>query len=367
MENRALYYGKLACDTMMRKYEASELPPKGGFHYHAGVFLSGMMNIYSRCGAEKYYEYVKAWVDSVIPEPGVINRFQLADLDGYMAGILLFPLYERTKDERYLAAIRLLMGNLRNWYKNAKGGFWHMAITRNQMWLDGLYMAGPTQAIYARTFGQPHFAKEAARQAVIMYENMQDQRTKLLYHAWDNSCVQGWPEPAPWANEKTGLSPEIWGRSVGWYVVAILDILEQMDKSMPEYQKLVEIEKEVLSAVLTYRDTKKKVWYQIVDKGHLEDNWIESSCSCLFTYALAKAVRMGIFDSKVGELAQESFDAVLKEFVTIEGENLEIKKICVGTGVNDYAYYVNRPTSVNDLHGMGAFLLMCAEIARIQE
>ena len=136
---------------------------------------------------------------------------------------------------------------------------------------------------------------------------------------------------------------------------------------MPEYQKLVEIEKEVLSAVLTYRDTKKKVWYQIVDKGHLEDNWIESSCSCLFTYALAKAVRMGIFDSKVGELAQESFDAGLKEFVTIEGENLEIKKICVGTGVNDYAYYVNRPTSVNDLHGMGAFLLMCAEIARIQE
>lgn len=357
---KALDYGRMACDTMMRKFQPEDLPPKGGFHYHAGVFLSGMMNIYSVCGEDTYYEYMKAWVDSVIPEPGVIRGFQIGALDGYMAGILLFPLYEHTKDQKYLAAIRLLMGNLRNWFKNKKGGFWHMEWTRHQMWLDGLFMAGPTQAIYAEKFDQPYFIHEATKQAVIMYENMQDGETKLLYHVWDAL------QKAEWADKETGLSPEVWGRSMGWYVVAILDIMEHMDKDIPEYQQLAKIEREVLAAVFRYRDPKKKVWYQIVDKGHLEDNWLESSCSCLFTYAAAKAARMGIMGLEMKQKALESFEAVIKEFVTVEENNLLIGKICVGTGVSDYRYYVNRPTSVNDLHGMGAFLLMCAEIARTE-
>lgn len=359
MQNEALKYGKMACDTMMRKFRAEDLPPKGGFHYHQGVFLSGMMNVYSVCGDEKYYEYMKAWVDSIVVAPQVIDHYNLGALDDYMAGILLFPLYERTHDEKYSETLHMMMLNIRNWRRNEYGGFWHMIWKAEQMWLDGLYMAGPLQALYAKKFNKPLYIKEAAKQAFLMHEHMQDKETKLLYHAWDSS------KEMPWANEETGLAPEFWGRALGWYVVAILDIMEQMDKDCEDYKKLVEIEREVLEALIKYQDKNEKLWYQVVNKGDKEGNWLEASCSCLFTYALAKSVRLGVGKPEWLKNAKCGFENVIRKFVEIKDEDLFISGVCIGTGVLDYQGYIERPTSVNDLHGMGAFLLMCAEIAKI--
>jgi len=358
MIEKALDYGIKACDTMINTFRAEDLPPKGSFHYHAGVFLSGMMNIYSVCGDEKYYDYVKSWVDSIVVDDGVINSFSKGTLDSYMAGILLFPLYERTKDKKYLTALELFSGILRNWLRNAKGGFWHKEIIyRHQMWLDGLYMVGPLQAKMSKLLNKPYFLDEAANQAIIMYENMQDKKTKLLYHAWDAI------KEAKWADHDTGLSPEFWGRAVGWYVVAILDILEEMEQAHPAKNKLVEIEREVLGAVMSLQDKKSGMWYQVLDKGEKEDNWLETSCSCLFAYAIAKAVRMKIISEEFLQNAYEGFEGVIENSVKIE-DKLILSGVCVGTSASDYEYYVKRPTAVNDLHGMGAFLLMCAEIAR---
>ena len=358
ISNRALYYGKLACDTMMKRYQATDLPPKGGFHYHQGVFLSGMMNIYSVCGDEKYFNYMKDWVDSIVTEPGVIRWFNKGALDDYMAGIHLVALYERTGDEKYYAAMQLQMGNLRNWRRNSYGGFWHMEWRENQMWLDGLYMAGPVQMYYAKLFDAPYLAEQAVEQAFIMYEHMQDKETGLMYHAWDPTFA------APWSNKVTGLSEEFWGRAMGWYVVAVLDLMEHMDPNSNKYKRLAAIERDVLSAIVKYQDPESGAWYQVVNKGSCSDNWHESSCSCLNTYAIAKAVRMGVVDSSFTSAAQKGFEAVIREFITVDNDHLSMCGICIGTGVLKYDGYINRPTSVNDLHGMGAFLLMCAEIAR---
>lgn len=360
MQSTALKYGKMACDTMMRKFDAADLPPKGGFHYHAGVFLSGMMNVYSVCGDEKYYEYMKKWVDSIVIAPGRIDYYNLGVLDDYMAGILLFQLYERTGDEKYAETLHMMLLNIRNWRRNKYGGFWHTIWTDGQMWLDSLYMGGPIQALYAKKFNRPEFIKEAANQAIIMYEHMQNKDTKLLHHAWDSNIE------LPWADKQTGLSSEIWGRALGWYVVSVLDIMECMNPEWKEYKYLKEIEKEVLGAVYRYQSKKNNLWYQVVDKENFPGNWPEASCSMLFVYAAAKGVRMGIIDKEYLDKALDGFQAVTDTFIKILGEELLITGVCVGTGINDYEGYVNRPTSVNDLHGMGAFLLMCAEIARIK-
>lgn len=359
MQNKALYYGKFASDTMMKKFDAPDLPPKKEFHYHAGVFLSGMMNLYSVCGEEKYYQYMKEWVDSVITETGVIDCFCKGSLDDYMAGILLFPLYERTKDEKYLYALKLFMGNIRNWIRTKEGSFWHKEWLPDQVWLDGLYMASPLQAIYGKKFGEPFFIEEAARQAFLMYENIQDKETKLLYHAWDSS------KTAAWADKETGLAPEFWGRALGWYVVAVLDIMEQMDKDTDDYKRLAEIEREVLGAIYNYQDKESNLWYQVVDKGHIEGNWLESSCSMLFVYAALKGIRLGVINAEYKEKAIKGFEAIIETFTTVEKDDLLLSGVCIGTGVNDLAGYFARPTSTNDLHGMGAFLLMCAEVARL--
>lgn len=358
MNKKALEYGKLACNTMMRKFKAEDLPPKGGFHYHQGVFLAGMMDIYSICGDEKYFNYTKDWVDSIIPDKRVIKRYFKGTLDDHMAGILLFPLLEKTGDEKYEWAIHQLINEIKNWLRNEYGGYWHKEWNADQMWLDSLYMVSELQMLYGEKYNDEYFKKQPVEQAIIMYEHMQDPKTKLLYHSWDAS------KTIHWCDKETGLAPEFWGRAMGWYVVTVLDIMEYLDKESDDYKRLAEIEKEVLGAVLRFRDEKKKLWYQVIDKGYCENNWVEASASCLFVYAAAKAVKMGIFDESVLKLVSESFDAIIDKFVEVKDGDLFLSGVCIGTGVMDYAGYIARPTSTNDLHGLGAFLLMCAEVAQ---
>lgn len=362
MKSSAIKYAKKACDTMMAKFDAADLPPKGNFHYHQGVFLSGMMNTFDVCKEEKYLNYIKEWVDSIIIDDGTIRRFAKSTLDDYMAGILLFPLYDHFKEQKYITALHLFAGNIHNWLRNQKGGFWHMERFPEQMWLDGLYMVGPLQAMYAKKFDVPRSLNDAIEQVYIMYENMQDSETKLLYHAWH--CAYETPL-VEWADKETGLSSEFWGRAMGWYVVAILNILEQMPEEHPEYAKLCSIEHEVLTALLKYQDDKTGMWYQVIDKVDRPDNWVETSCSCLFVYALAKAIRMGIIDRKYLTQVEKGFNGIIQNSVTVENNSLFLSRVCVGTGVCDYQGYIERPTSTNDLHGMGAFLLMCAELGRL--
>ncbi|MBE7033015.1 MAG: glycoside hydrolase 105 family protein [Ruminococcaceae bacterium] len=360
MRNKAIDTAKMLCDTMIRKFpEAKDLPPERRFFYHQGVFLSGMMNTYELCEEEKYYDYVKVWIDSLVDEDGKINSCEPHNwLDDIQPGILLYPLYKKTGDERYKKALDFLVGILKNWKKNKAGGFWHSNIHPDQMWLDSLYMGSPILAQYAKEFSCPEFWDETAKQAIIMYENMTNPQTGLMLHAWDESKLESW------ADKETGLSDETWGRAQGWYVVAIMDILSFMPSDHPYRQKLIDIEREILGNIMKYRDEKSKLWYQVVPKGNEKGNWIENSCSFLFITAIAKAVRLGVLDEKYKIYANECFEGALRN-IDSDGEDLLINHVCIGTCIFDYQGYIDRPTSVNDLHGTGAFLLMCSEIARI--
>lgn len=351
-----LDYAKAACDTMIRRFRAQDLPPKGHFHYHQGVFLSGMYQTYLLSGDEKYFDYMKEWVDSVIDEKGEVKEYDPGQLDDIQPAILLFPLYERTGDERYRRALDTLLPLLLNFPVNEAGGFWHKEMYPNQMWLDGLYMAGPASAEYAKRFGQPQYLDLAVSQALLMQENTRDTLTGLWYHAWDSS------KKAEWAAPDTGLSAEFWGRSIGWVPVAILDELDFMEPEHPGYQELCGLVKSLLTAVCHYQSEDGR-WYQVVDKAQEEGNWPENSCTCLFAAALSKAVRRGVMDRAYLEQAKKGYQGVIRS-LEWDGDDLLLGGVCVGTGVGDYAHYCARPVSVNDLHGMGAFLLMCAEIQR---
>lgn len=354
---QAIDYARQACDTMMRRFpEAPMLEPKGIFRYHQGVFLSGMLNVYEVCKDEKYYNYVKEWVDSFVDEDGTLHGHDPEMFDDLQPGILLYPLYRRTGDRRYRVAMDTIIEILRGWKCNPSGGFWHKMCHPDQMWLDSLYMSGPIQVEYGQMFGDDYFFDIITKQVLIMYENMKDERSGLLCHAWDESKKE------KWADKETGKSPEVWGRALGWYVVAILDVLSFIPEDHENRQKIIEIEKEVLAALVKYQDT-NGLWYQVVPKPDGEGNWHEVSCSSLFTYALAKAVRMGVVGEEYRQYAEKGFVGVI-ETLEYEGDDLIVGKVCMGTGVSDYDYYINRPIIANDLHGMGAFLLMCAEMAR---
>ena len=355
---KAIDYAKITCDTMIRTFSAENLPPKGYFHYHQGVFLSGMLNTYKQCNEEKYLNYIKDWVDSVINEDGSILTLREYMLDDIQPAILLFDLMKKSDDSRYAAALEKLMDVVSRWSCNPMGGFWHKLHRINEMWLDGLYMVGPLQAMYSEHTGNMIYLDNAINQAILMRDNMQDKETKILPQAWD------YYKRADWADPETGLSPEVWGRALGWYVVAILDILEFTPKNYKGRDTLVQIEADVLNALLKYQDKDSGMWYQIVNKPLEKDNWLETSCSTLFAYAMAKAVRMGICGKEYLDAARRAYEGIIERYVKIEDGDISISGICVGTNVCDYKGYIERPTSTNDLHGTGAFLLMCSELDR---
>lgn len=350
-------YAKQSCETMMRKFNAQDLPPKGHFHYHQGVFLSGVYKTYSLCREERYFTYIKGWVDSIIDGTGEIHTFDPGQLDDIQPGILLYPLLDRTGDSRYQKALDTLLPVIKDFPRNEAGGFWHKEGCPHQMWLDGLYMAGPISAEYAKRYNKPEYMDIVIEQALLMQEKTKDEKTGLLYHAWD--CLK----QEPWADPVTGLSPEFWGRSIGWVPVAVLDDLDFMDSSHPGYEKMCELVRNLMKAVCRYQ-SESGLWYQVVDKMGAEGNWLENSCSCLFTAALCKAVRKGLLDKEYLTPARKGFEGVI-DTLQWDGEDLLVGNVCIGTGVGDYKHYCERPISVNDLHGVGAFLLMCAEVQQV--
>ena len=351
---RPLDFAKAACDTMMRKYKAEDLPPKGRFHYHQGVFLSGVYRTYVQCREEKYFQYIKKWVDSVLDEKGEIHNFSRGELDDIQPGILLYPLWEQTHDDRYRKALDILMGIIKDFPRNKEGGFWHKDVFPNQMWLDGLYMAGPVCAEYAWFSGKKEYLDIAVQQALLMREKTEDKKTGLWYHAWDCS------KEAEWADPVSGQSPEFWGRSIGWVPVAVLDELDFISEDYKKRKEMEALVRDLLQALCRYQSEEGR-WYQVVNKEKQIGNWLENSCSCLYVAARCKAIRKGILDERYLKQAIKGYHAVISS-LDFSGNDILIGHVCIGTGVGDYRHYCERPVSINDLHGVGAFLLMCAEV-----
>ena len=171
MEKRPLDYAKASMDTMMRKWEAPKLPPEGRFHYHQGVFLSGMYKSYELCKEEKYFDYIKSWVDAVITEDGVIKQADMGQFDDMQPGILLYPLYHCTGDARYKKALDSLMAAIDCYPTTPEGGYFHKADLPEEMWLDGLYMEGPLRAQYGEEFHHPEYFDEVIFQALTMQKH----------------------------------------------------------------------------------------------------------------------------------------------------------------------------------------------------
>ena len=309
---------------------------------------------------EKYYEYIKKWVDSIIFPDGSIHDYNPDELDDIQPGILLFNLYERTGDERYFKALSTLVSLLRTWKRNSEGGFWHKTRHPNQMWLDSLFMGGPIAVQFGRKFKDDFFCDVAVEQALLIERHTLDEKTGLLYHGWDES------KEAAWADPETGKAPEFWGRAIGWYPAALLDMLEYLPEDHKERGKLVEILENLLFALVKYQDKSSGLWYQVVDKGAQPDNWLETSCSSLFVYSIARAIRLGYLGDDLSQYAQKGYQGIIERLKFDEKGGLIIGDICIGTGIGDYAHYIARPRSENDLHGVGAFILMCVEMNQVR-
>jgi unsaturated rhamnogalacturonyl hydrolase len=341
--------------------------------YKWGVVLKGVESVWRATGERRFFEYIKSNVDHFVAPDGEIATYRMSDhnIDHVNPGKLLFALHAESDDERYRRAADTLREQLRTQPRTASGGFWHKGVYPDQMWLDGLYMGCPFYAQHAMGSGDDAAFGDIVHQLTLVHEHTRDPKTGLLYHGWDESRAEAWADP------RTGCSRSFWGRAIGWYAMALVDVLDFLPE--PRQRAIVAaLLRDTLDAVVRVQDD-SGVWWQVLDQGDRVGNYLESSSSCMFAYALAKGAHQGHLPTDRGRLAARAYAAIVDRFVRIAPDgDVTLAGTCRGAGLGpapagkpyrdgSFEYYVQEPVVTNDHHGVGAFLLASAELERAAE
>lgn len=368
----ALAYAVQMADSEMKRCPESwqlDFQPTLKWDYCHGLELQAFLDLYARCGDEKYFDYALAYADTMIREDGTITAYKLSDynIDRVNSGKMLFRLYDYTKDEKIKKAIDLLRSQLDTQPRNDDGGFWHKQIYPHQVWLDGVYMGTPFMAEYAYRFNRPQDFADVINQITMAARHTYDPANGLYRHACDVSRQMFWADP------QTGQSKHAWGRALGWYAMAIVDALDFIPVEQEGRDEVLAILNNIASQLKRIQDKKTGLWYQVLDKSGAKGNYLESSCSAMFIYSLLKATRMGYIDISYRDIAEKAYKGFLKEFVEFDKEGLmHITKACAVAGLGgkdnrsgDYNYYINEQIRANDPKVVGPFIMAILERERI--
>lgn len=343
--------------TMEHYPTAASLGPWG---YTRGLTLYAVVKVYERTHDPRYLRYAQAWADAHVNAQGEIDH-SIDALDDMQPGMLLLALYRDTGEARYKLAAQRIRRRMYTYPRTKDGGLWHGAVDdhQHQLWLDGMFMSMPFLVQYGEAFGGLKDADaEAATQLLLYAKHLNDPKTGLLFHAYDETGTQ------PWAQPGTGHSSYFWGRSIGWYAMALTEVLDTMKKDDPNYPKLVALVRQLAAAFERFQDPKTGLWYNVVDKPNEPGNWTESSASSMYIYVLSKAVQRGYVPARYEEVACKGYRGMLTKLTATSDHAVSLKDICAGTVVGDLPYYLNRPRNTDDLHGIGAFLLMNEQMRR---
>jgi unsaturated rhamnogalacturonyl hydrolase len=343
---------------------------KPAFKYELGTLLQGIDDVYLNTADPRYYNYMKSAVDELVTADGAIPTYKPEEnqLDSILMGRQLLRLYEITQNKRYLTAAKLLVDQLAHQPRNASGGYWHKERYPNQMWLDGLYMAEPFRAEYARISHHPEEFSDITHQFALVADHMRDAKTGLLYHGWDESKEQRW------ANKTTGDSPEFWGRAMGWYMMALVDTLDYYPADDAGRKQMIAILGEEAAALVRVQDPQTGLWYEVLDKGGTKGNYVESSASCMFVYALAKGVRRGYLPERYLAAAERGYKGILTKFIEVgPGDDVSVTDTVKVGGLGGepyrdgtYAYYLSEKVVTNDPKGVGPFIMAASEMENAQ-
>jgi unsaturated rhamnogalacturonyl hydrolase len=363
-----LYITESIAQTVMTTWKDSfSLGNQAKWSYDMGVILKGFEGIWRNTGDVKYYNYILRQMDFFVQDDGTIKTYRPDEynIDHINNGKLVLLLYRITLKEKYLKAANLLREQLRTHPRTKEGGFWHKAIYPYQMWLDGLYMGAPFYAEYADLMHEDTAFNDIANQFIWMEKHARDEKTGLLYHAWDESKEQ------KWANKETGVSPLFWARAMGWYATALVDALDWFPKDHPGRKELIAILNRLINAVEKIQDPVTGLWLDILNYNGpgKEKNYFEASASSQFVYAIAKGVRKGYLPAIKIAIARKGYDGILKRFIKSENGQTNLHGTVKVSGLGgkpyrdgSFEYYMSEDVIVNDPKGMGAFLLASNEM-----
>lgn len=364
---------RMVQSEMVRCPESWQLDfqPALKWDYCHGLELQAMLDVYDRYGDERIYYYALAYADTMIHDDGSIVKYKRSDfsLDRINSGKFIFRIYDQTKNEKYRKALDLMRSQLDDHPRNEDGGFWHKKIYPNQVWLDGIYMGAPFYAEYAYRNSRVNDYADVINQFLMAARHTYDPQTDLFKHACDVSRKERWSNP------ETGQSLHSWGRAMGWYAMAFVDALDFIPKHEAKRDSMLMVFNQLCGMIKRTQEPKSGLWYQVLDKSGAPGNYLESSCSVMFVYALFKGVRMGYIDKSYLDVAIKGYNSILKEFIEVDKDGLvTITKACAVAGLGgkvyrsgDYDYYINEMIRPNDAKAVGPFIMASLEWERLQE
>lgn len=334
-------------ESTMQRFTPSTI---GGWSYTVGLYLHGQYLVHQRTGESRYLQYIQDWADRFVGPDGQINN-SFSSLDSMMPGQVLLDLYQETGLARYKTAADRIRARLDTYPRTADGGFWHRTSLPGQLWLDGTFMVNPFLARYGALFGDNAYTDDETARQLLIYANHLQDPSGLLFHAYAENG-------ASWADPVTLHSPEFWGRAIGWYGMAAIEVLESIAPDHPARPGLIAIVQSLVAALAQYQDPASGRWFQVVNRGDLAADWLETSCSAMYTYVISRAVQRGYVDAAYLETANRGYQGVLAVLAIGPDGFTDLTDISVGTNVGTLDYYLGRTRATNDFHGLGSFLIM---------
>lgn len=357
-------------DAPLWNIENIRLGKKPAWNYIDGCMITALLCASEITGEKKYFDFAENFIDYYVFDDGTIRGYskEKFNLDDVNEGKVLFELYEKTGKEKYKKAIFLLESQLEEQPRTETGNFWHKKIYPNQIWLDGLYMGQVFSALFKKYFGNKDYS-DVINQYKNVRKLMFDENKRLYYHGCDCS------KKAFWADKETGCSKNFWLRSIGWLCISLIDIIEFIDDENAK-SELEKIFAEAVEGISQYADKDTAMYYQVVDKGGEEGNYLETSGSSMIAYTMMKGARLGVIDKKYAEAGRKTFDGICQKYLSIsENGDLNLGGICLvaGLGPEDnprrdgsYEYYISEPVVENDAKGVAPFVLCYTEVKRME-
>lgn len=341
------------------------------WNYMDGCMINAILELYLMKKDSKYLEFADAFIDYFVEEDGRIRSYSPEEynLDNINAGKTLFELYELTHKEKYRKAIDTVYSQIQGQPRTSTGNFWHKLIYPHQIWLDGLYMAQPFYMQYEATYNDGKGCMDSYKQFLHVYDLMRDTRNGLYYHAYDDSRQMFW------CDKVTGLSDNFWLRALGWYAMALIDTMDVMPVFMSkEKEQLRTIYQELIDSMLPYQDEETGMWYQVVNRGGIAPNYLETSGSAIFAFAIMKSVRLGFLDNSYYARGKKAFDGICHTRLSEKDGELQLDGICLVAGLGNrenregtFDYYMREPIVKNEAKGVAPLILAYIEVLMKEE
>lgn len=380
---------------------------KPKWSYVMGIELESMLDTYLRYGGEDIRKYCQEYTDTMINQKGEIRGYNILDynLDNIRTGHFVTRMYQKWPEQKNLLAMQTMMKQLQEQPRTiADKVYWHKAIYAYQVWLDGIFMGLPFRTLTAPITEQATTGKQkgnrkaqsaklkvqniyddAVNQLKITYSRTLDPKTGLNRHAYDET------RKTFWADKETGLSQHCWGRAQGWYTMALIEVLDALPEDYARRPEVVDLLVKDFDAILRWQDKESGVWYQVMDSPGQEGNYLESTCSAMFTYALLKAYRKGYVGEKYRDAGIRAYKGMINHFIRVnQDQTISLTECCSVAGLGpaatpevqaamkkinpkgsvkenlrrdgSYKYYLSEPIRDNDAKGVGPFIWASLEM-----